>query len=99
DHEAKLLKMVATRLAVLIENASLYHDVNARRERWEAVFRFTEEGIVIFDRSGTIVGFNPACNQITQYHPAEAIGKPCDKIIKAGGLDNLSAASNGPIER
>ena len=30
---------VSTRLAVLVENASLYHDVNARRERWEAVFR------------------------------------------------------------
>ncbi|HEX3082511.1 MAG TPA: GAF domain-containing protein, partial [Candidatus Saccharimonadia bacterium] len=52
DHEARLLRMVATRLAVLVENAALYHDVNARRERWEAVFRFTEEGIVIFDRAG-----------------------------------------------
>ena len=99
DHEAKLLRMVATRLAVLVENAALYHDVNARRERWGAVFRFTEEGIVIFDRSGTIVGFNPACTQITQFHPAEAIGKPFDKIIKTVGPDSTSAATIGPIER
>src|SRR6185295_12835279 len=99
DHEAKLLRMVATRLAVLVENAALYHDVNARRERWEAVFRFTEEGIVIFDRNGTIVGFNPACTQITQFHPAEAIGKPFDKIIKTVGPDNISAAAIGSIER
>jgi PAS domain S-box-containing protein len=99
DHEAKLLRMVATRLAVLVENASLYHDVNARRERWEAVFRFTEEGIVIFDRSGTIVGFNPACTQITQYHPAEAIGKPFNKIIHDVGPDTVSGTNIGPIER
>jgi len=99
DHEAKLLRMVATRLAVLVENAGLYHDVNARRERWEAVFRFTEEGIVIFDRTGTIVGFNPACTQITQFHPAEAIGKPFDKIIKTVGPDSTSSAAIGPIER
>ncbi len=99
DHEAKLLRMVATRLAVLVENASLYHDVNARRERWEAVFRFTEEGIVIFDRSGVIVGFNPACTQITQFHPSEAIGKPFAKIIKTVGPETVSSASISPIER
>jgi PAS domain S-box-containing protein len=99
EHEAKLLRMVATRLAVLVENASLYHDVNARRERWEAVFRFTDEGIVIFDRSGTIVGFNPACTQITQYHPAEAIGKAFGKIIRGVGPSTISGPNVGPIER
>ncbi len=99
EHEAKLLRMVGTRLAVLVENAALYHDVNARRERWEAVFRFTEEGIVIFDRGGTIVGFNPACTQITQYPPSEAIGKPFTKIIKNVGPDSITGTSIGSIER
>ena len=99
EHEAKLLRMVATRLAVLVENASLYHDVNARRERWEAVFRFTDEGIVIFDRTGTIVGFNPACTQITQFHPAEAIGKPFGKIIRNVSPDAISGTHIGAIER
>jgi PAS domain S-box-containing protein len=99
EHEAQLLRMVATRLAVLVENAGLYHDVNARRERWEAVFRFTEEGIVIFNRDGVIVGFNPACTQITQFHPAEAIGKPFGKIIKTVGTEQISSGSIGPIER
>lgn len=99
EHEAKLLKLVATRLAVLVENSSLYHDVNARRERWEAVFRFTEEGIVIFDSSGTIVGFNPASTEITQYQTAEAIGKPFSKIIKTVVPEAISAASVTPIAR
>jgi PAS domain S-box-containing protein len=97
EHEARLARLVATRLAVLIENANLYHDVNARRERWEAVFRFTEEGIVIFDRTGIIVGFNPAATQITQYHAAEAIGKPFAKIFKTIGADG-AAATAMPIE-
>jgi PAS domain S-box-containing protein len=98
EHEARLARLVATRLAVLIENANLYHDVNARRERWEAVFRFTEEGIVIFDRNGTIVGFNPASTQITQYHAAEAIGKPFGKIFKTIGPDGAGATLQ-PIEQ
>ena len=92
-HDTKLMRLVATRLAVLVENASLYHDVNARRERWEAVFRFAEEGIVIFDRRGTIVGFNPAATEITHFHASEAIGKPFGKIIQLRGND---AASTGP---
>lgn len=91
EHDAGLARLVATRLAVLIENASLYHDVNARRERWEAVFRFTEEGIVIFDRTGNIVGFNPASTEITGFGAAEVIGKPFGKILKT-----ISQSSPGP---
>jgi PAS domain S-box-containing protein len=95
EHDAKLLRLVATRLAVLVENATLYHDVNARRERWEAVFRFTDEGIVIFDRLGVIVGFNPAAAEITQNETGEAIGKPFDRIVKSV-LSEGSAAPTGP---
>ncbi|MDB5178460.1 MAG: multi-sensor signal transduction histidine kinase [Patescibacteria group bacterium] len=98
EHDAKLARLVATRLAVLVENANLYHDVNARRERWEAVFRFTEEGIVIFDRSGTIVGFNPASTEITQYNAAEAIGQPFARIIKTIGPEGAGAGL-APLER
>jgi PAS domain S-box-containing protein len=91
DHDVRLLRLAATRLAVISENASLYNDVNARRERWEAVFRFTEEGIVIFDQKGTIVGFNPASSTITGYQAADAIGKAFGKVIKTVGPDSANA--------
>ncbi len=97
EHDSKLLRLVATRLAVLIENSNLYHDVNARRERWEAVFRFTDEGIVIFDRNGIIVGFNPASTNITQWTTAEAIGKPFDSIIKTAAENQTAGVS--PLAR
>ncbi len=92
DHEAKLAQLVGTRLAVLIENANLYHDVNARRERWEAVFRFTDEGIIIFDRSGIIVGFNPAATEITQFHATEALGQPFGRIVRTVGETGAQGA-------
>ena len=82
EHDAKLLRLVATRLAVLVENANLYHDVNARRERWEAVFRFTDEGIVIFDRRGMVVGFNPAAAEITGHETNEAVGQAFERVVK-----------------
>jgi PAS domain S-box-containing protein len=99
EHDAKLLRLVATRLAVLIENATLYHDVNARRERWEAVFRFTEDGIVIFDRQGTIVGFNPAASDITQYHASEALGKSFVNIIKTVSAETGTFEASKPLYR
>ncbi|MEO7617731.1 MAG: ATP-binding protein [Candidatus Saccharibacteria bacterium] len=99
EHDAKLLRLVATRLAVLIENATLYHDVNSRRERWEAVFRFTEDGIVIFDRHGTIVGFNPAASDITQYHGSEALGKSFDQIIKTVAAESGTLEASKPLYR
>jgi PAS domain S-box-containing protein len=99
EHATRLLKLVATRLAVLVENASLYHDVNARRERWEAVFRFTDEGIVIFDAKGIIVGFNPASTAITQWNAAEAIGKPFEKIIKTLTIEGQTAGGPAPLSR
>ncbi len=82
SHDIRLLKLVATRLAVLIENTNLYNDVNARRERWEMVFKFTDEGIVIFDHRGRVVAFNPTIANLTGYTTAEAIGQPFDRVVR-----------------
>jgi PAS domain S-box-containing protein len=99
EHEARLLGLVATRLAVLVENASLFHEVNARRERWEAVFRFTDEGIIIFDHEAKIVGFNPASVAITQYTVAEALGQPFTRIVKTISVEGTDMANVSPIKR
>ncbi len=99
EHDERLLRLVATRLAILVENANLYHDVNARRERWEAVFRFTDEGIVIFDGEGKIVGFNPAAINMTGYEAAEAIGKPFVKIVKSISKEGTDLARVSPVNR
>lgn len=81
NHDVRLLQLVATRLAVLIENAGLYHEVNARRERWEAVFKFTEEGIVVFDQACKIVGFNPAAAKLTGWRDSDVIGRNFSDVI------------------
>lgn len=99
EHDIKVLSLAASRLAVLIENANLYHDVNARRERWEAVFKFTEEGIVVFDRHTKVVGFNPAASKLTGMDPDEAIGQPYDKVVKAISQEGMSLAALSPIHQ
>ncbi len=99
EHDIRLLKLVATRLAVLVENINLYEDVNARRERWEAVFQFTDEGIVIFDRHSRIVGFNPASVRITRYSLAEALGQPFTKVVRPVSEEGVDMSMASPIRK
>lgn len=99
SHDAKLIKLISLRLAILIENAELYNEVNARRERWEAVFKFAEEGIVIFDRDGSIVGFNPAAGKLTGFSLNDVIGKKFTNVIKTVSPEGLNLSAISPIKR
>ncbi|MBW3538258.1 PAS domain-containing protein [Candidatus Parcubacteria bacterium] len=99
EHDTKILSLIAGRLSVLMENANLYHDVNARRERWEAVFKFTEEGIVIFDRRGMVVGFNPASSRLTQMSSSEAIGHPFSKVVRMVAPDGSPVSADAAIQQ
>ncbi len=98
-HDQRLLGLVANRLAVLIENAELYNEVNSRRERWEAVFKFTEEGIVVFNRKGRVVGFNPAAAKITGMSMNEVMGKRFIDVVKTVSPEGLDLSAMSPIGR
>jgi len=98
-HDLKLGRLIASRLAIIIENAELYNEVNSRRERWEAVFKFAEEGIVIFDKTGRVVGFNPAATKLTGFSGNEAMRKPFTEIVRAVSPEGVSLASLSPIKR
>ncbi len=90
-HDTRLLKLVATRLAVIIENANLYNDVNSRRERWEAVFTFADEGIVIFDGLARIVGFNPAASKLFGFSASEAMGQALERVLKSAVIEGFTS--------
>ncbi len=98
-HDVRLLNLVANRLAVITENAELYNEVNARRERWEAVFKFTEEGIVIFDQKGRIVGFNPAAGRLSGYSTGEVMGRRFVDVIKTVSPEGVDLSALSPIKR
>ena len=98
SYDLELLKSVATRLAIIIENTNLYYDVNSRRERWEAVFRFTEEGIVIFNDKKAIVGFNPAAATLTGYKLSDSINQPISKIINIQTNEKAKITTLDPVD-
>ncbi len=97
SQDVRLLKLAVSRLATVVENAALYQDAIARRERWEAVFRHAEEGIVIFDHRGAIVGFNPAAAHLTRYSPSDAVGRQFTRVIKIVSPEGADLAALSPI--
>lgn len=99
SHDIRLMKLVASRLAVLIENWELYNEVNARRERWEAVFKFADEAIVIFDKEGQIAGFNPAAGKLTGHGDADVIGKPFLSVVKPVSPEGVDLSAMSPIKQ
>lgn len=98
-HDTKLMRLVASRLASLIENAELYNEVNARRERWEAVFKFAKEGIIIFNKDGKVVGFNPAAAELTGYAMNEVIARPFTEIVRTVSPEGVDLSALSPIKR
>ncbi len=97
NHDTHLLKLAATRLATVIENAALYEDAIDRKERWEAVFHNAEEGIVIFDNKGVIQGYNPAAADLTKYSISEAIGRPFNRVFKVVSPEGADLSALSPI--
>lgn len=93
-----ILEIAASRKAILLENASLYEQVNARRERWEAVFKFTDDGIVVFDQKGDIIAFNPAVAKMTGYSNSDALGQPFTKVIKAVSAEGVDLSLRSPVK-
>jgi PAS domain S-box-containing protein len=99
SHDIRLMRLVATRLAVIIENAELYNEINGRRERWEAVFKFADEGIVIFNKTGRVVGFNPAASRITGWDNHDVIGKPFIDVVRTVSPEGIDLSALSPIRR
>ncbi|HUI59207.1 MAG TPA: PAS domain S-box protein, partial [Steroidobacteraceae bacterium] len=67
-------------------------DITRRRQAEEqlrladAVYRSTQQGIVVTDLDGVIVGANPAISEIAEYSEAELVGKPV-RMLQSGRHD------------
>jgi PAS domain S-box-containing protein/diguanylate cyclase (GGDEF)-like protein len=97
EDQWQLLDTVGNQIAVAVERARLYSDMEARvKERtdaWQserkllsAVVKTSGALVCMVDAGGTIRMFNPACEQTLGWPAAEAIGMPCwDVFREAGG--------------
>ncbi|MCO6450509.1 MAG: GAF domain-containing protein [Caldilineales bacterium] len=78
DEQSTLLT-VANQAVVAVQNANLYQTALDEKERAEVILEHAFAGIIVVDRSQTIVKANPGAETITGFSTGELEGAPlCD---------------------
>jgi PAS domain S-box-containing protein len=66
-----LLELLASQVAISLENARLYGELMMSEERWRKLFESVPVGVGIIDSHGRYVAANPAFQRMTGYSEAE----------------------------
>ena len=110
-HTATVLeyfKLLASHLALTIDNALLISRILLEKDRIHSVFESMKEGVVSIDWERKITAFNRAAEETTGYSESEALGKFCYEIFRCKDdpgekcvdvcplMDMLSSATQEP---
>jgi PAS domain S-box-containing protein len=95
--ERSLLETLASQFSVRLENARLFAETAEQRTQLEEIIAHTSNGIFVVDRSGAIVSWNHAMENMTGFAADEAIGREADEILGSDWLvdDRTAGSSDG----
>lgn len=101
DNDAKLLTILATQAATIVENAALYRRVSMEKDQLDAIFKNTSDAILIIGEDRRVLRVNPAASLLTNWSQAEAVGQPCSRLYQPHDVEGRSLCDPGtcPIER
>jgi len=87
--QIRRFEMLATQVAIAIDNAQLYEQVRREQEYLGRLIDNNPGAIVVIDREGRVKRWNPAAERIFGYTAAEAIGHNIDLLICTGSPQML----------
>ncbi len=67
QNEMQTLELLANQAAVAIDNTRLYEAVRTGRDQLQAILDSTREAVLLFDRDGRLLKFNPAAEDMVGY--------------------------------
>ena len=79
--DLRLLNLFAPQVAVAIENARLFTDVQRQQAYFESLVRESPVAIVTLDQKARITMCNPAFESLFGYTAAEVLGRDLDPLI------------------
>lgn len=74
ESHREILTSLAINAAAAVENARLFHQVEAERRKLEAVIRGSEEPVIVTDTDGIVLLMNAAAHRAFDTHKARATG-------------------------
>ncbi|MDP2660310.1 MAG: ATP-binding protein [Dehalococcoidia bacterium] len=106
DHPA-VYNIITDEVGIVLQNARLFRRLVEEKHWLEAVIRHSADGILIVDRDQKVLGFNPALERMSGWHPEEVHGRPSANVLRPSALaenqellvsqSDLVGASN-PVE-
>ena len=96
-----LLEAIANQAAIALENARLYSEVQREKRYFESLVQNNPAAVVVVDRGGGVLSWNPAAESLFNYRRDEALGHNIDELVadeaaraEAAGFTRQAEAGN-----
>jgi len=89
EKDVSLLRAMAMPVAVAVDNARLFGQIERERAMLQAVLDGGANPILISDQSKQVLLFNPAAQELFDVSAQEAVGSPIEKVTKIPRLIEL----------
>lgn len=89
-NDQQVLRAFADQAAIAVQNARLYQQVRAERERLKAIIDHSGDGVMIINPYRIIQIWNRALANLTGISAEEAIGRPCYDILNLKTKQGIS---------
>ncbi len=84
DHPA-VYNIITDEVGIVLQNARLFRRLVDEKHWLEAVIRHSADGILIVDKYQRVLGFNPALERMSGWHPEEVHGRPSVDVLRPSG--------------
>lgn len=96
--DIRVIRALAERLGVAVENARLLSDAQAAETRYRRFFAASADAIVVADRSLTIREVNPAFEQLFGAGPETVIGRPLQILLALSEDATRAIGRSAPMQ-
>jgi PAS domain S-box-containing protein len=90
SNDRQVLSAFADQAAIAVQNARLYQQVIAQRERLNAIIENSGDGVMMINPYRIIQTWNKALVNLTGIPAAEAIGRPCYDVLNLRTAQDIS---------
>ncbi len=91
--DINLLSTLAEYAVIAIENANLYHETQAERNKMETVLKRIQDGVIVIGQNREIILINQAAEAALELNASEAAGKPYRQVLNQPELLELMDTS------
>jgi PAS domain S-box-containing protein len=92
SNHARLVAAFTDQVAIAIEDARLYQEIQREKQYFESLVLNSPAAIVVIDFDHNVVSWNPAAEKLFGYTQAEALGRNIDDLVATEAIRAEAAA-------